>query len=85
MKGPVGDTLDRVLLSRVAYDRWNALATEVAKTLPATMDLATIPDERARAISGGRLLIWVDLPDGKKIQLTLEKEEWAWAPQQQEH
>ena len=85
MKGPTGDTLDRVMLSRSAYDRWNALAAEAVKTLPVATDLAAIPDERARAITGGRLLIWVDLPGGKKIQLTLEKEEWAWAPQQREH
>lgn len=84
LKGPTGDTLDRVLLSRSVYNRWTALAAEAAKTLR-DIDSPTIPDERARAISGGRLLIWVDLPDGGTIKMIVEKEEWAWQPQQREH
>lgn len=78
MRGPVGDTLDRVLLTRSVYDRWIAIAAEAAKNLPFGTDTSTIPDERARAISGGRLLIWIDLPNQQKVSLILEKDEWAW-------
>lgn len=80
MKGNVGDTLDRVLLSPAAYAAWNktvaANAAAIKKVEAA--DVARIPDERAREISGKRLLIWVDLPTGEKISLIIPPEQWAW-------
>lgn len=80
MKGPVGDTLDRVLITRAAYDRVAGLLREIAARLPAGTDPDTIPDERARPISGGRLLVWVDLPTGERASVILEKGEWGWRP-----
>lgn len=76
MRGPVGTTLDRVLLSPWAYHSW--LKT-VEDTDLADLDPQLIPDEQARPISGGRLLIWVDLPNGRKVDLIIPPEHWAWA------
>lgn len=79
LSGPVGDTLDHVLLSRDVYDRWNQIAAQAARKLPTATDPALIPDERARALSGGRLMIWVDLPEPVgTVKLIVAPGEWAW-------
>lgn len=80
MKGNVGDTLDRVLLSPAAYAAWYKTVDDNAAAIKKVeaADGAQIPDERAREISGKRLLIWVDLPTGEKICLILPQKEWAW-------
>lgn len=79
MKGPTGDTLDRILLSREACKKWGEVVESSAQRL-AGIDQSQIPCEMARPISGGRLKIWVPLPDGNEISLVIEKNEWAWNP-----
>jgi DNA-binding transcriptional LysR family regulator len=79
MKGTVGDTLDNVLLSAAAYTAWQETAISAAKRLVAQgMVIESIPDEMAKPLPDGRLLIWVDLPDGQKVELAIAKTDWAW-------
>ena len=75
LRSPAGDTLDRVLLSRAAYEAW---LDAVATTDLAGIDPVSVPDEQARPISNGRLKIWVTLPDGREVSLILQPSEWAW-------
>lgn len=78
MAGPVGDTLDRVLLTQAAYQRWMETARAAVATLKTPLDGNAIPDERASALPDGRLRIWVDMPNGQTIKLDLAPHEWAW-------
>lgn len=78
MAGPVGDTLDRVLLTQTAYQRWMETARNAVATLKTPLNGNAIPDERARALPDGRLRIWVNLPNGQTIKLDLAPGEWAW-------
>lgn len=81
MMGEVGDTLDNVSLSAQAYDAWMAKAAAAARTLAASgssIDPDSIPDERAKPLPDGSLLIWVPLPDGARVELVVPKGQWAW-------
>ena len=78
MRGAVGDTLDHVLLSKWAYVAWEEKASQAAQSLKgAEVDPESIPDEMAKPLPSGDLLIWVDLPSGK-VELTIPKDHWAW-------
>lgn len=81
MKGEVGDTLDHVWLSEQAYDAWMAKAAAAARSFAATggsLDPDSIPDERARPLPDGSLLIWVHLPNGTRVELAVPEGQWAW-------
>jgi hypothetical protein len=78
LKGVVGDTLDNVLLSGRAYAAWQQKAAEAARALPKGVDPGEIPDEKAKPLPDGRLLIWVELPGGGRVELAVPKDEWAW-------
>ena len=69
MRGPVGGTLNHVLLSRWAYDAWIDKISGV--------DQDAIPDEMVKPLPDYGLLIWVDLPSGR-VELTVPKGHWAW-------
>ena len=76
MRGDVGGTLDNVLLSRWAYDAWIDRASQAAQSINGVAP-ETIPDEMAKPLPDGSLLIWVDLPSGR-VELTVPKGHWAW-------
>ena len=76
MRGDVGGTLDNVLLSRWAYDTWVDRASKAAQSING-VDSETIPDEMAKPLPDGSLLIWVDLPNGR-VEFTVPKGHWAW-------
>lgn len=78
MHGPVGDTLDNVLLTERAYNQWMNHAQQALANLKTPLDPQAIPDERARALPNGCLRIWVDLPNGHTVKLDLPPEDWAW-------
>jgi hypothetical protein len=89
LNGNGGDTLDRVRLSAKAYMAWQTTAVAASRSITdeqrKRLVVSAIPDERARAISRGRLLIWVDLLPDKRVELILEAGEWEWRPGQAEH
>lgn len=81
IKGRVGDTLDNVLLSPRAYRQWQETAAEavrVAASMGLRVDPDTIPDEMAKSLPDGRLLIWVDVPGFRRIQLVVPNGQWTW-------
>ena len=63
MSSETGDTLDNVLLSQAAYEQWLGAATRAA---------------RARPMPSGELLIWVDLPNGQRVEARIPPGEWTW-------
>lgn len=77
MRGVVGDTLDNVRLSMWAYTAWVEVASRAASGL-GQIDPDSIPDEMAKPLPNGDLLIWVDLPDGNKATLNVPKGHWEW-------
>jgi len=79
MRGDVGGTLDNVLLSRWAYDTWIDRASQAAQSLKgAGVDPETIPDEMAKPLPDGSLLIWVDVPNHERVELVVPKGHWTW-------
>ena len=79
MRGVVGDTLDHVLLSPQAYAAWLERAAQAAAGLDGVSPDA-IPDEMAKPLPDGSLLIWVDLPAGM-VDLVVPIGHWAWRRQ----
>jgi len=79
MRGVVGDTLDHVLLSKWAYDAWMDRVSRAAETLVG-VEPESIPDEMAKPLPDGGLLIWVDLPAGR-VDLVVPIGHWAWRRQ----
>lgn len=79
MKGPVGDTLDNVLLSAAAYAAWLEKAGAAANRMVA-LGIApdAIPDEMAKPLPDGSLLIWVDIPQFGRVSMSVPKEHWQW-------
>ena len=76
MRGVVGDTLDHVLLSPQAYAAWLERAAQAAAALDGVSPDA-IPDEMAKPLPDGSLLIWVTLPAGR-VELVVPRGHWAW-------
>ena len=56
---------------------------EVAKTIGPKLiasgtDPRDIPDEQGRVEDDGSLTIFVSLPDGGEVSMTVPKEQWTW-------
>ncbi|RME81251.1 MAG: hypothetical protein D6775_14040 [Caldilineae bacterium] len=78
MKGPVGDTLDNVLLSKRAYDAWLLFAQQQAARLASEgVHASAISDEMAEALPDGSLKIWVTVGE-EEISMLIPPEEWSW-------
>lgn len=76
----VGDTLDHVLLTTAIYIAWQEHAVNMAKKAIALgVSPEDIPDEMAKALPGGYLLIWVDVPKVGRVELKVPPGEWDWA------
>lgn len=71
---PQATTLDRVLLSRAAYDAWMRVAAETQ--IPDGIDPDEIPDEQAQEMPDGSLRIFVSLP-GRDVELIVAPGDWA--------
>jgi hypothetical protein len=78
LHGPVGDTLDHVLLTPTAYQRWIQTIQQTLQATKTPINPDHIPNERAKALPDGRLKIWVDLPTGRTLKLLLPASDWAW-------
>jgi hypothetical protein len=79
MKGHVGDTLDNVLISAAAYAAWLEKAGAAARQM-AALGVApnAIPDELAKPLPDGSLLVWVDVPALGRVSMLVPKEQWQW-------
>lgn len=72
---------EEILISPAAYFAWQEKAATVARevTKLEVIDPESIPDERAKPIDGGALLIWVDLPSPTgRVELVVPKGQLAW-------
>lgn len=81
MKGVVGDTLDHVLLSQDAYHEWGRVAADAVRQAVAEgvcISPENIPDEMAKPVDAGGLLVWVDIPGWRRIEMVIPKSQWAW-------
>ena len=79
MTGVTGDTLDHVVLTQVGYEMAvRALAHAAGKLEGSGISPDEIPDEQAKSMPDGSLLIWVDLPNGQRIETSIPEKEWAW-------
>ena len=73
-----GNTLDRVLLSQLAYEAWLHRAQTAAAVLVGDQSSPVyIQDERAEPLPDGGLLIYVDTSLGR-VSLTVPAGHWAW-------
>lgn len=81
----VGETLEKVVLTESVMRAWMSLATRVAHAAVARgVRPDEIPNERAKPVEGGRLLIWCDIP-GQRVELIVGPSDWAWATVARKH
>lgn len=77
-----GDTLDNVNLSLQAYQAWMEVANRACRqAVSLGVDASSIPDEMAKALPDGHLLIWVDVPGMGRVEMRVPKGGWAWRKQ----
>lgn len=71
------DTLDKILLSPRAVDAWNNKCLEFIKNnnIP---NPYMIPDEQAKVLGNGDLLIFVDVGEYGKCELVVKRGDWCW-------
>jgi len=75
----LGDTLDRVSLSLAAYYAWQDIAVRAGqKANSLGVSVEEIPDELAKALPDGHLLIWVDVPMVGRVELSIPPHDWEW-------
>ena len=75
--------LDETLISPVMFRAYQAFAERVAATLVGSgVDPRSIPDEQGRIEANGSLTIFVQLPNGIEVSMSVPKEHWAWARRQ---
>jgi len=73
------DDLDLVLLTPAVVREWtDEIAPRAAALLAASGYQGPIPDERGRVEEDGSLTIYVALPGGAEIGMSVLSLEWAW-------
>lgn len=71
------DVLDKVVISPQVYKRWAMVARAAVSHYP-HLDPDDIPLEKARVEPDGRLVIYVEMPDGSEVSMHLHPSEWRW-------
>lgn len=71
------DVIDRVFITPNVIERWVAVARDAVRKYH--LDPSQVPNERARVEPDGRLVIFVELPDGMVVSMDVSPSEWRWA------
>jgi len=74
------DILELIDITPRAFAAYQAFVRRLVRAL-ATIDKITpeeIPDEQAKEQEDGSLLVWIDLPQGKRVEFVIPKGDWAW-------
>jgi hypothetical protein len=73
------DDLDLVLLTPAVVRAWSdEVAPRAARLLAAAGYRGPIPDERGRVEEDGTLTIYVALPGGGEVSMSVPAGQWAW-------
>lgn len=73
------DDLDLVLLTPAVWRAWAfEVAPRAAALLAAAGYTGPIPDERGRVEADGSLTIYVALPGGGEVGMSVPSGQWAW-------
>ncbi len=75
------DDLDLVLLTPAVVRAWVLEVVPRAMSLLAAAGVSpdSIPDERGRVEADGSLTIYVALPGGTEVSMSVPAGQWAWA------
>jgi hypothetical protein len=72
-------TLDNVCISAAAYAAWMEKSGAAAQEAVAHgIAPESVPDEMAKPLPNGGLLVWVDVPGLGRVSMVVPKEHWQW-------
>ena len=76
---PSGDVIESINLSAHAIEAWHKAIPELLRACRAhgITDPDAIPDERARVLDDGALLLYVCSPDGHDIGIKIPAGQWS--------
>ena len=80
MKEEKADCLDFVLITPTVFRVWmnEVVPHAVSELIARGANLDSIPDERGRVEEDGSLTIYVDLPGGIEVKMSVPPDQWDW-------